>query len=82
MSANCGFATQDRTGCFVRGGEIIQCHAHAAAPELLAACKAMMRAADELLTEFISKKRAANWQVINEAMVEAGRAIQAAEKEG
>lgn len=49
-----------------------------AAPKLLDACRAMVKAADELMTEFVGKKRAANWGVINQAMVDAGRAIKEA----
>lgn len=51
------------------------CPLHAAAAEMLAACKAMLKAADELMTEFVSKKRAADWGVINEAMMAAAAAI-------
>jgi hypothetical protein len=50
----------------------------AAAPDLLEACRAMLQAADELMTEFISKKRATNWGVVNSAMVGAGAAIRKA----
>lgn len=44
----------------------------AAAPEMAKALRATMQAADELMTEFVSKKRAANWGVINDALVMAG----------
>ena len=30
--------------------------------------KGLLAAADELMTEFISKKRAANWKVINDGL--------------
>lgn len=51
------------------------CPLHAAAPALLAACQAMLEAADELMTEFISKKRATDWGIVNGAMVDAANAI-------
>ena len=50
----------------------------AAAPELLTALREMVKAVDELMTEFISKKRAADWGVINHAGVLAGLAIRKA----
>lgn len=49
-----------------------------ASPALLEACKDMLKAADELMTEYVSKQRAANWGVINQAMVDASAAIRAA----
>ena len=49
-----------------RAGRLI-----AAAPETPGALRDLMKAIDELLTEFVSKKRAANWGVINDAMVKA-----------
>jgi hypothetical protein len=61
---------------------IEHCPLHAAAPELLEACKDMLKATDELMTEFISKKRAADWGVINQAMVDAGKAIAKARGKG
>ena len=33
----------------------------------------LMKALDELMTEYVSKKRAANWGVINDAMVNGAR---------
>ena len=36
----------------------------------------LMNACDELMIEFVSKKRAANWGVINDAMVAGAAAIQ------
>jgi len=42
---------------------------------LLEALEMALRAADELMTEFISKKRAADWGVINDGLVAAGKAI-------
>ena len=42
--------------------------------------KALMIACDELMTEFVSKKRAANWGVINDAMVAGGTALHAGSK--
>lgn len=39
----------------------------AAAPDLLKACKAMFKAADEIAAEFIKKERAVNWGIINDA---------------
>ena len=46
--------------------------------ELLAACREMLKAADELMTEFISKKRACDWGIVNQAMLDAGAAIRKA----
>lgn len=46
-----------------------------AAPALLEALEAQGKAVNELMTEFISKKRAANWGVINDAGVTARAAI-------
>lgn len=34
---------------------------------------ALEQACDELMTEFISKKRAANWKIINDAMYDSAR---------
>lgn len=50
--------------------------------DLLAALEGMAKVVDELLTEFVSKKRAADWGVINDNMVAAGRAIRAAKERG
>lgn len=36
---------------------------------------ALQKATNELMTEFISKKRAANWQIINEAGVSAQKLL-------
>ena len=55
------------------------------APEAHEACraeqrdtiKALMVACDELMTEFVSKKRAANWGTINDAMVAGAASIRA-----
>jgi hypothetical protein len=61
----------------------VNAHAHAnliaAAPDLLAALKDMFKAADEVAAEFIQKKRAAKWDIINDAYVKAERAIAKAE---
>lgn len=46
-----------------------------AGEDLLEALEAMGLAVEELLTEFVSKKRAADWGIINEAGIKAGRAI-------
>lgn len=35
--------------------------------------KGTLAAADELMTEFVSKKRAADWKVINDGLYAAGR---------
>lgn len=43
--------------------------------ELKTAGRAMQKAVDELLTEFVSKKRAANWGIINDALVQMGTAL-------
>lgn len=37
--------------------------------------KQLMKACNELMTEFVSKKRAADWKLINDAMVVGGKAI-------
>ena len=37
--------------------------------------KGLLKACDELMTEFVSKRRAANWGVINDAMVAGGKAL-------
>lgn len=37
--------------------------------------KGVLAAADELMTEFVSKKRAANWSVINSGLNAAGQAV-------
>jgi hypothetical protein len=41
----------------------------------------MFKAADEVAAEFIQKKRAAKWGIINDAYVKAERAIAKAEGE-
>jgi hypothetical protein len=46
---------------------------------LLEACRATLKAMDELMTEFVSKKRAADWGVIHGAGVAAAKAIAKAE---
>ena len=43
--------------------------------EIAKALSGAMKAASELMTEFISKKRAANWGVINDGLCEAGRVL-------
>lgn len=48
---------------------------------LVKACKGLQKACDELLTEFVSKKRAADWALINDALVQAGLAIKSASAE-
>ena len=47
---------------------------------LRAAGRQMLKAADELMTEFVSKKRAADWGVINGAMVAMTDALRTTEK--
>jgi hypothetical protein len=54
------------------------CPTHAAAGEMKEALKGMLAAAEELLAEFASKKRAADWGVVNDAMMAASRAIKIA----
>jgi len=44
-------------------------------------CKGLMAATDELMTEFVSNQRAANWGVINDALYVAECAIHSAEKD-
>ena len=43
--------------------------------QLAATIKALLDACNELMTEFVSKKRAADWAIINDAMVEGGKAL-------
>ena len=47
----------------------------ATARRLRDAGQGTMKALDELMTEFVSKKRAADWGVINDAMVAMGKAL-------
>lgn len=49
----------------------------AARAEQREAIKGLLKACDELMTEFVSKKRAADWGVINDAMVAGAAAIHA-----
>lgn len=44
-------------------------------PELIETLKNLLLACNELMTEFVSKKRAADWGLINDAMVEGQKAI-------
>ena len=60
--------TWDMCHCRERALEVIVERVATVGPQMLAAC-------DELLTEFISKKRAANWCVINTAMVAMGKLL-------
>ena len=60
---------------------IALCPLHAAALAMLEALDAVLDANDELMTEYISKKRAANWGVINDAGVKARAAIAQAKGE-
>lgn len=46
-------------------------HLIAAAPELADALRATIKAVEELMTEYVSKKGAANWGIINDAMCQA-----------
>jgi len=39
-------------------------------------CRGALAAADELMTEFVSKKRAANWQIINDGLVAARQGLE------
>ena len=50
----------------------------ATAPELLEALQQMQAAVEECLAEWIGKKRAANWQIINDATFNAARLIKRA----
>lgn len=43
--------------------------------ELVDVLRQMQAALEECLAEWISKKRAANWQIINDALVNAARLI-------
>jgi len=43
--------------------------------ELTKALRAMFKAADEIAIEFIQKKRATNWLVVNEAYLQGKRAL-------
>lgn len=65
-------------GCMVNRIMSKRCPLHAAAPALLEACEVLQEAVEELLSEFVSKKRAADWGIINDAGVKASRAIRAA----
>lgn len=47
--------------------------------DLLEACKAAEKVADELMTEYVSKKRAANWGIINSGLCKVAAAIRKAE---
>jgi len=51
----------------------------AAAPDLLEALRGMEKASEEIAVEFIERKRATNWAVVNDAYVAAARAIAKAE---
>ena len=57
------------------GQRAIECAEQDVLGELLAALKKSQVAIDELMTEFISHKRAANWLIINDAGVMAGKVI-------
>lgn len=48
--------------------------------ELAEVIKNLLKACNELMTEFISRKRAANWEIINDAMVAGERARAAIRK--
>lgn len=47
----------------------------AQAPAMRVALKKMRAAVDELLTEFVSKKRAAKWDIIDEAVAHTARCL-------
>ena len=49
-------------------------------PKLLAACKALLLASDEIAGEFIQHKKAVDWKLVNDAYCLAARAIREAEK--
>jgi hypothetical protein len=68
------------TSVSVPVGRIVYCPTHATAPEMASALREMLKAADELMTEFVSKKRAANWGVINAAMVAASALLARTER--
>lgn len=51
------------------------CRKHSATDDLITAIGNMQKAVEELLTEFVSKKRAAKWDIINNAGVAAQSAI-------
>ena len=78
MSAHTPGIKSGPCGCRSSHFGITYCPLHGAAPALLEACRDMLKAANELMTEYVSKKRAANWGVINQAMVDASAAIRAA----
>lgn len=54
---------------------IVDWNQQTAAPELLEACKAMFKAADEIASEFVKKEDAADWGIINEAYMKNSAAI-------
>lgn len=43
--------------------------------ELREAIQKLMNACNELMTEFVSRKRAADWEVINDAMLKGSRIL-------
>lgn len=48
--------------------------------EICEALRGAIAASDELMTEYVSRKRAADWGVINDGLVKAGRALAELEK--
>lgn len=83
MSGPCATAKVVPGGIFIKTRSVVQSanilSLVQAAPDLLAACKLMNDAVEELLTEYVSKKRATNWGVVNEAGVASSSAIRKAE---
>lgn len=49
--------------------------------ELVGALEAMLAAENELMIEFVSKKRAAKWGIINDAGVKAAKALSKAKED-
>ena len=76
-ATRCGCAPP-KDGTHASLAELSRClldAAEARVRELEEAGREMMAAANELMTEFVSKRRAANWCVINDAMVRMGKAL-------
>ena len=54
------------------------CRLHAAAPELLEACKTARKVSAELFAE-LGHKRACNWGIVNDGLIKLDKAIASAE---
>jgi len=72
--ADCG-CTLYRSGKTNDDPLFVFCPLHLQAAFMQEALRDMLKAADELMTEFMSKKRAANWGIINDAMVAAEKCL-------